>query len=79
MRIRIRVRPNSKEQRVEKIPRELFSEKGYEGLYLVKVKSPSEGGRANLEIVKLLTHYFGREARIRAGFTSRNKIIEVFE
>ena len=77
MRIKIKVRPNSNEQGVEKIPDEIFSEEGFEGFYFAKLKSSSEGGKANLELVKLLSKYFGKEVKIKSGFTSRMKIIEV--
>ena len=77
MKIKIKVKPNSGEQSVEKISPELFSEEGFEGLYFVKLKSSAEEGKANLELVKILTKYFKKEIKIKSGFTSRNKIVEV--
>jgi uncharacterized protein (TIGR00251 family) len=67
MLINIRVKPNSSEQSVEKSGE----------FYLVKLKSPAQEGKANLELVKLLSKYFGKEVKIKSGFNSRNKIIEI--
>ena len=77
MKIKVKVKANAGEQGVEKISSELFSEEGFEGLYFVKLKSSAEEGKANLELVKLLGKYFGREVKITSGFRSRNKIVEV--
>jgi len=77
MKIRVKIKPNSEEQSVEKISPDLFSEEGFEGLYFVKLKSLAEDGRANLELVKVLSKYFGTEVKIKSGFTSRKKIVEV--
>ena len=110
MKIRVKVKPNAGEQGVERISDELFSEKGFEGLYFVKLKSSAEDGKANLELIKLLNKYFDAQERtprrcenpkegrdlfeapkhfsekcllgakkikIKSGFTSRNKIVEV--
>jgi len=77
MKIKVKVRANAGEQNVEKISSELFSEEGFCGLYFVKLKSSAEGGRANLELVKILSKYFGKEVKIKSGFTSRMKIVEV--
>jgi len=67
--IRIKVKPNSSEQSVEKV------EEGY----VVKLKSAPEGGKANMELVKLLKKYFNLEVKIKSGFTSKHKIVEVFD
>lgn len=69
MKIRIKVKTNSKEQNIEKI----------EDFYFVKLKSYAEEGKANLELIKLLKKYFKKKVKIKSGFTSRNKIIEVIE
>jgi len=67
MNINIKVKPNSGEQSIEK----------KENLYLVKLKSSPENNKANLELVKLLKKYFKKNVKIKSGFTSRNKIVEV--
>jgi uncharacterized protein (TIGR00251 family) len=79
MLIRVKVRPDSREQKVERISDELFSEKGIDGLYFVKVKARADQGKANLELLKILEKYFGAEVKIKSGFTSINKIVEVFK
>ena len=67
MKLKIKVKPNSGEQSVEK--------KGDE--FIVKLKSAPENNKANLELVKVLKKYFGKEVKIKSGFTSRRKIVEV--
>ena len=65
--IKIRVKPNSSKQGVIK---------GNSG-YIVHLKSRPENNKANLEIVKLLKRYFGKQVQIKSGLTSRNKTVEV--
>lgn len=77
MKIQVKVKPNSNVQSIEKISPELFSEEDYEGFYLVRLKSSAEEGKANLELVKVLKKYFGKEVQIKSGFTSRMKIVEI--
>lgn len=69
MKIQVKVKPNSLEQSIEKDGE----------LYIVKLKSRAEDGRANTELLKFLSKYFNSEARIKSGFSSRHKIIELFE
>jgi len=67
MLINVKVKPNSLEQSVEKIKE----------VYVVNVKSRAENGRANLELIKILSKYFGSEVRIKSGFNSRRKIVDI--
>ena len=69
MMIKLKVKPNSKEQNIEK----------NNGLYHVKLKSSPENNKANLELVKFLKEYFKKEVRIKSGFTSKNKIVEILK
>jgi len=69
MKIKIKVKPNSGEQSVEKKRDELF----------VKLKSSPENNKANLELIKILKKYFGKDVKIKSGFMSRKKIVEIFE
>ena len=69
MKIKVKVKPNSGEQKIENKGDYLF----------VKVKSKSEDNKANVELCKLLQRYFKREVRIKSGLTTRNKIVEVEE
>ena len=76
--IKVRVKPHAGEQSVEKVQLPGFG--GEEGeVYFVKLKSPADEGKANLELLKVLKSYFGKEVQIKRGFTSRNKVIEVAE
>ena len=69
MKIKIKVKPNSSQQKIEKIS---------EGEYKVYLKAVPEKGKANLELVKLLKGKFG-DVRIVRGKTSKNKIVEVVD
>ena len=67
--IHIKIKPNSKEQSIEE------NESGL----IVKLKSSPENNKANLELIKILKKYFGKEVRIKSGFTSRKKVVEVLD
>jgi len=69
MLIKLKVRPNAGRQNIEK----------KNGFYLVELKSRPENNKANAELIKLLKKHFGKEVKIKSGFTSRNKIVEVIE
>ena len=70
MKIQVKVKPSSGKQEIEK--------KG--DFYLVYLKSPPENNRANLELIKLLQKYFNsRDIKIKSGFKSKNKIVEVVD
>lgn len=77
MLIKVKVSANSSVQSVEKISSDIFSEEGYEGLYYVKVKSSPDGGKANLELLKVLKNHFGKEVKIKSGYTSKLKVVEI--
>lgn len=65
--IKIKVKPNSGKQ-------EIFNDNGNYTAYL---KSAPENNKANIELLKLLKKYFNKPVKIKAGLTSRNKIIEI--
>lgn len=67
MKIRVKVKPNSKKQEVVK-----RGEK-----YLVRVKSRAKEGKANEELVKVLKNYFDTEVRITSGLRGRKKVVEI--
>ncbi len=69
MEINVIAKPNSGKQEIEK--------KGE--VYVVRLKSAPENNKANLELIKLLKRYFGKEVRIKRGFSSRKKAIEIAE
>lgn len=71
MKIFVRVKPNSKEEKVEKID---------EHNYSVAVCEPPIKGRANKAIIEALASYFKispSRIRIKVGHASKNKIIEI--
>ena len=65
--IKLKVKPNSSEQSIEKVGED----------YLVKLKSLPKDGKANLELIKFLGKHFGCEVKIKSGFNSRRKIVEI--
>lgn len=69
--IKIKVKPNSGEQ-------EIVENENSDG-YVVNLKSAPENNKANTELIKLLEKYFKKKIKIKSGFTSRNKLIEVQE
>jgi len=71
VRINVKARPNSREEKVEKISNTEF---------VVSVKEPPVQGKANRAIINALAVYFGiASARIKivSGYTSRNKVVEI--
>lgn len=75
MKISVQAKPNSKEEKVEKI------KIGDQEIYRVSVKEPPIQGRANIAIMKLLADYFNvpqSNIKIISGYASRQKIIEIF-
>jgi len=70
MKIFVKAKPNSHEQKVEKIDEQNF---------VVSVKEPPINGMANRAIVKVLSEYFHTSGvRIISGHISRNKIVEIY-
>ena len=67
--VKIHVKTSSGKQEVEK----------KDGFYLVSLKSVPENNKANLELEKVLKKYFGGEIKIKSGFTSKKKMVEVVE
>ncbi len=70
MKIKIKVKPRSKESKVVEA----------DDFLKVFVKSPPEGGKANEEVIELISKYFGvkkSSIRIVSGFKSREKIVEI--
>ncbi len=72
MRISVKVKPNSKVRKVEKIGEE----------YLVYLRSPPVEGRANSELLEILSEYFNvpkSSIKIINGQKTRKKILEIFK
>ena len=71
MKIFVKAKPNSKEEKVEKID---------EQNYVVSVKEPPIKGKANEAIRNALAVYFkigSSRVKIISGYTSRDKTIEI--
>ncbi|MBU2562103.1 MAG: DUF167 domain-containing protein [Nanoarchaeota archaeon] len=68
MKIKVKAKPNSGEQSIDK----------KEDFYSVKLKSSPENNKANLELIKFLEKYFKKRVKIKSGFKSPKKVVEVF-
>ncbi len=71
MKIFIKAKPNSREEKIEKIGEQTF---------IVSVKEPPEKGKANEAIRNALAVYFktaSSRVKIISGYSSRNKIVEI--
>ena len=71
MKIQVKAKPSSREEKVEKID---------EQNYVVSVKESPIKGKANEAIRNALAVYFktgSSRVKIVSGFSSRNKIIEI--
>jgi len=72
MRIRVRVIPRAKEDRIEG-----FSQ---DRILRVRVAAPPEKGKANERLVRILAESLGvarSQVRVVAGHTARDKVVEV--
>ena len=67
MEINVIVKAGSKENKIEKI----------DDYYKVCLKARAEKGEANLELIKVLKKYFGKEVKILKGFKSKRKVLRV--
>lgn len=71
MKIFVQAKPNSKEQRIEKID---------DSHFIVAVRESPIQGRANKAIIKILADYFNAapsRIKIISGHASRQKIISI--
>ncbi len=66
--IKVKVKPNSGRQNVEKVS---------ENDYIVYLKKPAEDNKANIELAKVLKKHFKKNIKIIKGLKSRNKVVEV--
>ncbi len=66
MRIEVKAKPGSKQEKIE------FTE----GRLTVFLKEPAEKGKANTALIKLLSRVFG-SASIVSGAKSRKKLVEI--
>jgi uncharacterized protein (TIGR00251 family) len=71
MKIFVKVRAKSKQEKIEKIDDSHFK---------VFVKAPAQDGKANQAIIKVLADYFNMpqgQIRIISGQSSKQKILEI--
>ena len=71
MRVQVRVKPNSRQARIERSP---------DGTLTVWLHSPPAEGRANRELIERLAEYFQvprTQVRIVSGASSRIKLVEI--
>ena len=71
MKIIVKTKPGAKDNKIEKVD---------EANYIVYVKEPPVGGRANAAVIKLLANYFDISPsliEIISGFMARVKVIEI--
>jgi uncharacterized protein (TIGR00251 family) len=69
--IQVKVKPNSKQQTIEEEA---------DGTLKVHLKSPPVDGKANEELIKLLSKKYGipkSQIRIKAGASSKTKLVEL--
>lgn len=81
MRVFVKAKPNSKENRMEKIDPPMPRLRRTNGAhFMVSVKEPPVQGRANRAIINLLADHFSvlpSQIKIISGHTSKQKIIEI--
>lgn len=73
MKIKVKVKPNAKQESVEKTGEKDF---------LLRVKAPAREGRANQAVVELLSEYFNLPKSgisIVRGEKSKNKVVNLCE
>ncbi len=68
--IRVEIKPSSKETRIISYSRE-------GDFFRISVKSPPAKGKANQELVRLVSKILGKRVMIRSGHTSKKKVLEV--
>ncbi|MGK7877523.1 MAG: DUF167 domain-containing protein [Xenococcaceae cyanobacterium] len=71
MKIKVKVKPNSKQQKIEE---------SAEGSLAVRLKSPPIDGKANQELIELLAKKFKvakSQIYIKSGLSSKNKLVEI--
>lgn len=71
MKIFVKAKPNSKEEKIEKIG---------EFNFLISVKEPPIQGKANKAIIKKISEYLSipiQKITLISGFSSKNKVFEI--
>ena len=68
--LKVKVKPGSKENSVESWDKETQT-------LFVRLKAAPEKGKANSELLKFLKRELCIDARLKSGFASREKIVEI--
>jgi len=71
MRVNVKAKPNSREEKIERVD---------ENNFIVSVREAPEKGKANDAIRNALAVYFkigSSRVKIISGYSSRNKVIEI--
>jgi len=69
MKIKVKVHPKSSKEEIKRIAEAEFE---------VWMKQPAVENKANVYLLKLLQKYFNaKEIKIKSGFNSKNKIVEI--
>lgn len=94
MNIKVMVKTNSPNPRIEALGKKfsLLSDdcratkeknhecKNFSNNFLIYVSAEPEHNEANIEVIKMLSKYFGvpwKNIKIKAGLTNKNKLIEI--
>lgn len=87
MKIFVKAKPNSKENKITPPPLQLWDSRDLpaqsgrkDEYYIVSVKDPPKQGKANTAVVKLLAEYFNvskSSVRLITGESSKIKVFEV--
>lgn len=67
MKLKIKIHPNSSREKIEETNDALE----------VWIREKPENNKANLALTKLLKKHFKKDVKIKSGFASRNKIVEI--
>ncbi|BAQ63867.1 DUF167 domain-containing protein [Geminocystis sp. NIES-3709] len=73
MKINVKVKPNSKQQKIEE---------NNEGVWIINLKSPPVDGKANQELISLIAKQFKvkkSQVNIKSGLSSQHKVIEIIQ
>ncbi len=71
MKISVKVKPNARQEKIEKVN---------ESHFLIRVKEKPQEGKANKAVIKVLSEYFGvpqSQVVLLKGQSSREKIFEI--
>ena len=68
MKVKIKVHPGSSQEKIEEVGQNSFE---------VWLNDKPSDGKANEELLKVLKKHFKKPVKIKSGFTTRIKIVEV--